>query len=220
MKLPAQLKSKKVLLILGAGVVIAAGFLVFKFMTSSGIDAEPERNRSASRSEKRIPKPSQNKSDKSPLFETMQALKDPFRDEDRKVVELQDKINTTQKEIEYLKASLEEKRLRQEIKEIEQSLAESEGSTTNGREAPLQSIPGEKRDVRSQKMVVVKAILITDDEKAALLFSDSNKSWVHEGEELDGWEIKEIKKDRVVVLRTGKTYVFFYDRPSSVTIEG
>jgi hypothetical protein len=62
------------------------------------------------------------------------------------------------------------------------------------------------------KMLSVKAILITDDEKSALIISGENGSWVHEGEEFDGWEVREIKTNSVVLWREGKTYVFFYDR--------
>jgi type IV pilus biogenesis protein PilP len=212
MKLPAQLKSKKVLLGLGAVVVILMGFFVLKFMSSGGTEVEPRKARSAPQTRKPISKPKEKEPTKSPLFEALKSWKDPFRGEDPEVVELQDKINSTKKEIEYLKASLEEKKLRQEIKELEKSISGTAATSTPRAETEIGATGGKKGKAESQKRVLVKAILITDDEKSALIVSGNRKSWVHEGEEFDGWEIKEIKKDSVVLLRAGKTYVFFYDR--------
>ena len=123
MGLPKGLKSKKLLLV-GAGLaaVILIGFFAMKFMTSGGAEMVQEKPRSAPRSAKKISKPRKKEETKSPLFQAMEALKDPFRKEDPKLIELQDKLGRTQKEIEYLKASLQEKKLRQEIREIERSL--------------------------------------------------------------------------------------------------
>ena len=220
MGLPAQLKSKKVALGVGAAVVALVGFLVLKSMTSQVTDVAPERTRSARPAAKKISKPQKKESGNAPLFEGLQNLKDPFRTEDPKVVELQDQINTTKKEIEFLKAALEEKKLRQEIKELEKSMKGTAGSSASQGERGILSTGGKRAEIKSQKSVLVKAILIEDDQRSAFIVSGGQKAWVHEGEEFDGWEIKEIKKDRVVVLRTGKIHVFFYDRPSSVTIEG
>ena len=220
MGLPARLKSKKVALGVGAAVVALVGFLVLKSMTSEITDVAPEKTRSARPAAKKISKPQKKESGNAPLFEGLQKLKDPFRTEDPKVVVLQDQINTTKKEIEFLKASLEEKKLRQEIKELEKSIKGTAGNNASEGERGILSTGRKKAEIKSQKSVLVKAILIEDDQRSAFIVSGSQKAWVHEGEEFDGWEIKEIKKDRVVVLRTGKIHVFFYDRPSSVTIEG
>jgi hypothetical protein len=217
MELPAQLKSKKLLLLgLAAVVVILVGFFVLKFMTSGGTEMTSQRAQSAPRTGKKISKPQKKEQTKSPLFEALEALKDPFRGEDPGILELQNRINATKKEIEFLKASLEEKKLRQEIKEIEKSISGTAGTSTPGAETGIGSVGGKEGEVRSQKTVRVKAILIVDDEKSALIVSGDKNSWVHEGEEFDGWEIKEIKKESVVLLREGKTFVFFYDRPSIV----
>jgi hypothetical protein len=214
MELPAQLKSKKVLLLgVAAVVVILVGFFLFKFMTSGAADVVPDRARSAPRARKPISKPEKQKPEKSPLFESLEAWKDPFRGEDPKLAELQDKINTTKKEIEFLKVSLEEKKLRQEIKELQKSMKRSAGEENRAFAAE------KKGEVKPQEKVLVKAILITDDEKSALIIFGDQKTWVHEGEEFDGWEIKEITKDSVVLLRAGKTFVFFCDRPH-ITREG
>jgi hypothetical protein len=220
MDLPKGLKSRKLLLV-GAGlvVVILVGFFLMKFMASGGAEMAQERPRSARRTERKISKPQKKEETKSPLFKAMEALKDPFRKEDPQLIELQDKLGRTQKEIEYLKASLEEKKLRQEIREIERSLIGDDQSGAVGSEVGITPSVGTNEETRSEKHVLVKAILITDEEKSALLVYGDKKSWVHQGERFDVWEIKEIRKESVVLLREGKSFVFFYDRPG-ITREG
>jgi type II secretory pathway component PulC len=86
-------------------------------------------------------------------------------------------------------------------------------------QAEVFSSPGPKEEGDSEKRVLVKAILITDDQRSALLVSGSRKTWVHQGERFDGWEIKEIREESVVAWKGGKIFVFFYDRPA-ITREG
>jgi type IV pilus biogenesis protein PilP len=179
----------------------------------------PEKAQSTRRTSTKISKPQKEAPTQSPLFEALKTFKDPFRKEDSKLAELQDKLSLTQKEIEYLKATLEEKKLRREIKEIEKVIRESAGTSTPGTETEIESLGGKKGEAKSQKSVLVKAISISDDEKSALILSGDKKAWVHEGEMFDGWEIKEIRRDSVVLLRASKTYVFFCDRPGT-TREG
>jgi hypothetical protein len=207
MGLADHFKSKKIRIgLVGIGVIVL-GFFVFMFMNSGGSDVTPERSRPAHKTRtKSISKPKEDAPTQSPLFEALKKWKDPFRNEDPKLVELQDRIDATKKQIEYLKVSLEEKKLRQEMKELDKSM-HPPGSK---KEVELGS--KEKVKGQSQKGVLVKAILTSDDEKSALIVSGSKKSWIHEGEEFDGWSVKQIKKDRVVLIRAGKTYVFFYDR--------
>jgi hypothetical protein len=220
MGLPEKFKSKKLRLGVGIVAVILAGFFLLKFMTSSGTNVPPEKERPTPRTEKPIPKPKKEEKPKeSPLFEALKELKDPFRGESPELLDLENKINATKKEIELLKFSLEEKKLRQEIKDLESQMPGTVVAGTPGKAAGAESTGGEKGEAESLKMVLVKAIMITDDEKSALIFSGDKESWVQEGEEFDGWEVKEIKTDRVVFLRNGKTYVFFYDR-STFTEEG
>jgi len=208
MGLSDRFKSKKIRLGLAAIGVIVLGFFVFMFMNSGGSEVEPAKSRSAQRTHaKPISKAQKEEPEKSPLFETLKKWKDPFRNEDPELVELQDRIDATKKKIEYLKASLEEKKLKQEITEIEKSINAGRGT----REPEL--AVGEKGAVESkEKVATVRAILITDNEKSALIVSGGRKSWVREGEEFDGWSIKQINSDSVVLLRAGKTYVFYYDR--------
>lgn len=220
MDLPKGLKSKK-FLVVGAGLVglILVGFFLLKFMTSGGAEMVQEKPRPARRTEKKISKPQKKEETKSPLFRAMQELKDPFRKEDPKLIELQDKLSRTQKEIEYLRADLEEKKLRQEIMEIEKSLAGDDQSGEPVKEVGATPSVTVNEEAGSEKRVLVMAILITDEEKSALLVYGSQKSWVHEGDRFDVWEVKKIRKESVVVLREGKSFVFFYDRPG-VTREG
>ncbi len=215
MELPRNLKSKKLVLI-GAGLVvlILAGFFILKFMTSGGADAVPEKPRSTQRTVKKISRPKAEEPQKSPLYEAMKALKDPFRAEDSRAAQLQDKLSLTQKEVEYLRAILEEKKLRREIKEIERSIAQADRAGSPADEAAASSSEAKKAEADSKKQwVLVKAILITDEDKSALLISGSKKTWVHQGENFDGWHIKEIRRESVVLSKEGKTFVFFYGRP-------
>ncbi len=83
-------KSKK--LLIGGGIIgiIVVGFFMLKFMSSGGADMVPERPRTAHKAKKKITEPAKKKvQEKSPLFQAMEALKDPFRTEDRQVAEVQ-----------------------------------------------------------------------------------------------------------------------------------
>ena len=220
MDLPKGLKSKK-LLVVGAGLVavILIGFFALKFMTSGGAEMAEEKPRPSRRSEKKISRPQKKEAVQSPLFQAMEALKDPFRKEDPKLIELQDKLGRTQKEIEYLKASLEEKKLRQEIMEIERSLTGGQGSgAPEGGVATAPSL-GTGEEEGSEKHLLVRAILVTDEEKSALLSYGDKRAWVEEGDRFDVWEIKEIRKESVVLARDGESFVYFYGRPG-ITKEG
>jgi flagellar basal body-associated protein FliL len=210
MELADILKSKKMLLGVGAVVVILVGIFALKYMTSSTDQEEPKKSRQTPKTAQKVTKPvKKNETDKSPLFEAMQALKDPFQSEDPKAAELKNKLDMTKKEVEYLKAILEERKLKQEIKEIEESLT---GQESNGSEVAVISSSDRNPGSKSGDELLVKAILITDEKRSALLVSGDKRTWVHEGEHFDGWKIKEIREKSVVVLKKGKTFVFFYDR--------
>jgi flagellar basal body-associated protein FliL len=216
MELGKVLKSKKILLGVGLVAVILVGFFALKFMTSGTEDqAEKERPRTTHKTTQRIPKTAkQDEPETSPLFKAMEALKDPFRAEDPKAAELKDKLDLAKKEVEYLKAILEEKKLKQEIKEIEKSLTQDQDADRSGSEVAILP-PGETQtESKSKTGLLVKAILITDESRSALLVFGDRRTWVHEGEHFDGWEISQIREESVVVLKKGKKYVFFYDRPA------
>jgi type IV pilus biogenesis protein PilP len=209
MGLSEKFKSKKVRLGMVAIGVIVLGFAVFVFMNSGGSEVESPKKRTAQRTKtKALSKPKKEEPTPSPLFEALKKWKDPFRKEDPELVELQDKIDATKKEIEYLKVSLEEKKLKQEITELDKSMR----AGTSAPEKETESGSTVKKTREPQTGVLVKAILITDEEKSALIVSGGEKSWVHEGEEFDGWRIEQIKKDSVTLSKEGKTYVLFYDR--------
>jgi type II secretory pathway component PulC len=61
--------------------------------------------------------------------------------------------------------------------------------------------------------ILVKAILITDEHRSALILHQGKKVWVHQGELFDGWKVKRINRESVVLSKEGKTFVLFYDRP-------
>lgn len=210
MALANILKSKKLLLVAGAVAVVLVGFFAMKSLTSSPNQEETEKPRPATKTVQKAAKPEKKEeADKSPLYEAMQALKDPFRSEDPKAAELKDKLDMTKKEVEYLKAILEERKLKQEIKEIEKSLT---GQESSGSEVAVISSSDSNPGSKSGDGLLVKAILITDEKRSALLVSGDKRTWVHEGEYFDGWKVKEIREESVVVLKKGKTFVFFYDR--------
>jgi hypothetical protein len=214
MGFPKQFKSKKTLLGLGAVVVIGVGFFMFQLMSSGVTEKDVPRIRSKSSPRaavKTTPKPKMNEQTQSPLFEAMEALKDPFRTEDPKTAELESKLSITQKEIAYLKATLEEKKLRQEIREIERSLSESEGEGSSGGDVGILSSGEEGKP--PEERVEVKAILTTDEGRSALLTFGPQRYWVHEGERFAGWQVHRIREESVVLIRDGRVFVFFYDRP-------
>ena len=216
----SQSKSKKFILAGVAVAVIAGGFFALKFMTSGGEEVKPEKGQTASKAskkastppaEKKAPAP-EKKENNSPLFEAMKELKDPFRTEDPAMSELQDKISSTKKEIEYLKAALEEKKLRQEIRDIEMSISGSSVPTSPNQKAQTE-ITGESAEEGDAELgVMVKGILFSDEAKSALLISKNRKNWVHEGESFEGWEIIQIYRDRVMLSKAGRDSIFFCDR--------
>jgi len=208
MALSENLKSKKLRLGMGIAGAIILGLALFKFMVSGGEEVQPKRTRSTARTHKPVSKPKKQQSTPPPLFEALKEWKDPFRGESAELLELQNKINATKKEIEFLQVSLEAKKLRQQLEELAGETVSSAAEPKGGK---TQSPEGEGEVTYSSKRMMVRAILITDEGKTALIVSGDRKRWVHEGEEFDGWEVKEIKKDGVILFKAGKTFVLFYD---------
>jgi hypothetical protein len=212
-------KSKKLILAGGAIILILGGFFALKFMTADGGDVKPEITQTAPQPGKistlaaQKTSPAEKKESPS-LMDALKEMKDPFRTEDT----VQDKLSNAKKEIEYLKASLEEKKLRLEIREIEKSLDEAAQTTTGGQIIQSNST-GEAEADRAKDTVTVKGILFTEEEKSVLLISEDRKDWVHEGEYFGGWEIKQIYHDHVVLSKAGRDYFFYYDR-TGVTRQG
>ena len=142
MGFPNRLKSKKAVMGLGGDGAALLVIVVLVLMNSGGSEATPQRERSALRTaRKAVPKPAVKKEPATtPLFETLKAWKDPFRMGDPQVLELQDRINAVNKEIEYLKVSLEEKRLKQQIKSLEKELGGGAATSVSaGGKRPRQS---------------------------------------------------------------------------------
>ncbi|KPL04428.1 MAG: hypothetical protein AMJ90_00975 [candidate division Zixibacteria bacterium SM23_73_2] len=211
MSFSESLRSKKIKFGLGAIGALFLGFFMLKFMTSGGGEVTEKISQRTSNPRKTISQPKKEEPTKSPLFQALKDLQDPFRGESPEMMELQNKIKKTQKEIEFLKVSLEAKKLKEELKKlggetILKEIEKKEGKSTSG----ISKMPKTK----SSDNVLVKAIMITDEKKNALLISGGKRSWVCEGEEFDGWRVKQIKNDSVVLSKAGKTYVFFYDRSS------
>jgi hypothetical protein len=218
-----RLKSKKALMGLGGVGAALLVIVVLVLMNSGGSEATTQRERSAPRTaRKAAPKPAaKNEPATTPLFETLKAWKDPFRGEDPQVLELQDRINAVRKEIEYLKVTLEEKRLKQEIKNLEKELGGAAApSVSAGGTVSKSTGAGGRATTSYTRRVTVKAIMTTEEDKKALITSGSRESWVREGERFDLWEVREINIDNVVLARGDRTYVFFYDRSSFSQVGG
>jgi uncharacterized small protein (DUF1192 family) len=223
-----QSKSKKFILAGVAVAIIAGGFFALKFMTSGGEEVKQEKGQTAARTAKKASPTfaekksavGEKKENSSPLFEAMKALKDPFRMEDPAVAELQDKISSTKREIEYLKATLEEKKLRQEIRDIEMSMNEPTVSAPPHQQSPIEITGETVAEVNIEAGVMVKGILFSDEAKSALLISKDRKEWVNEGEYFAGWEIVKIYRDRVMLSKAGRDSVFFCDRSEVIKKEG
>ena len=64
--------------------------------------------------------------------------------------------------------------------------------------------------MRSSDKIVVKAILITENRKSALLYLSDKKGWVEVGRLFEGWLVSEIEADKVVLTRDGKSQILGY----------
>jgi type IV pilus biogenesis protein PilP len=222
MALSEQLKSKKMLLGLGTVLLVVVGFFVFQAISSGESDQPLSKQRSKPASQtaaRRQAPPESQEQPESPLFQAIQALKDPFREEDSMRVKLEAKLELTKKEVEYLKAALEEKQLRMEIAEIEKSLAQADQIQTPeaGQTAALPGL--ERESIQPEERIQVKAILTTDERRIALLMYKGQKAWICPGESLGAWKVERITDNYVVLSKEGVTSVFFYHRPG-VTRQG
>ncbi|MDH4222690.1 MAG: hypothetical protein OEV55_04020 [candidate division Zixibacteria bacterium] len=222
------LKSKK--MILGGGLVflLIVGFFAFKLLTGVGeVQAPPAKSGTVERSQpgnklqnqaqkKNLVKKEGDKDDsltqakadttqklagETPLYRLLKGWRDPFGNGNRRVAELEERIKIIKMEIELLRDSLEQEKLRDELAKL------SKGYTP----AP---VSGSKPEIYSKKSepktITVKAILISEDGKTALLYWGSKKAWVKEGEHFEGWTVSEIGKSKVILTKEGISHVLSY----------
>lgn len=224
------LKNKKIVLGIGLAFLVIVGFFAFKLLTGGGeAQAPPPPRRTTERSQPRS-KPqkqaqsqslakkegakadalAQAKADttqklpgETPLYRLLKGWRDPFGNGNRRVAELEERIKIIKMEIELLRDSLEQERLKDELAKLGRSYAPAPVSGSRS-----ESYTNAKKS--EPKKITVKAILISEDGKTALLYWGSKKAWVKEGELFEGWLISEIGEDRVILTKEGASQILSY----------
>jgi len=224
------LKNKKVLLALGLAFVLIIGFFAFKMLSGGGgeeVKTEPKNKRTVERPQLRnrpekkdqpaiqtkenIPADSSVKVAKAdstqklpgetPLYQMLKAWRDPFGNGNRRITELEESIKIIKMQIELLRDSLEQEKLKEELAKMKKSISP----------APVYSSkPVSNTQVKSQDKITVKAILISDVKRSALLYMANKKAWVKVGDLFEGWLVSEINSDKVVLTRDGRDLILGY----------
>jgi hypothetical protein len=230
--MPAKelLKNKRVFLIFGLVLVVIIGFFAFKMLSGGGqeeVKTEPpnkktvERTQPRSKPEKKIQPAVQTKENapvdtstktvktdstqklpgETPLYKMLKAWRDPFGNGNRRITELEESIKIIKMQIELLRDSLEQEKLKDELAKMKK------GSSP----IPVfSSKPASNTQVRSPDKIIVKAILISEVKRTALLYMSSKKAWVTVGDLFEGWLVTEINSDRVVLTRDGRNQILGY----------
>jgi hypothetical protein len=216
------LKNKKMVLGIGLAFVVIVGFIAFKLLTGGGeAQTPPAPRRTAERSQPRSKPQSlakkegaktdtlaQAKADttqklpgETPLYRLLKGWRDPFGNGNRRVAELEERIKIIKMEIELLRDSLEQEKLKEELAKLGRNYVP----------APVSGSRPESYTKKSEpKKITVKAILISEDGKTALLYWGSKKAWVKEGELFGGWVVSEIGKDKVILTKEGISQILSY----------
>ncbi len=222
------LKNKKMVLGIGLAILLIVGFFAFKLLTGGGETQAPpvprrtsERPQPRSRSQNQaqsLAKKERAKADtlvqakadttkklpgETPLYRLLKGWRDPFGNGNRRVAELEERIKVIKMEIELLRDSLEQEKLKDELAKLgrDYTPAPVSGSGPESYTNAKKSEP---------KKITVKAILISEDGKTALLYWGSKKAWVKEGELFEGWLISEIGKDKVILTKEGVSQILSY----------
>ena len=222
------LKNKKMVLGIGLVFLLIVGFFAFKLLTGGGeAQAPPAQRRTAERSQPRSKPQSQAQTQsltkkegvkddtlaqakadttqklpgETPLYRLLKGWRDPFGNGNRRVAELEERIKIIKMEIELLRDSLEQQKLKEELAKLGKNYVP----------APVSGFRPESYTKKSEpQKITVKAILISEDGKTALLYWGSKKAWVKEGEIFEGWVISEIGKDKVILTREGISQILSY----------
>ncbi len=223
------LKNKKILLGSGLILLLIIGFFAFK-MLSGGSQPSPEPQTKKAAERPQLRKTAQGKAQaqnaakqtspadssikvakadstqkvpgQTPLYELLKNFRDPFGSGDKRMTELEDRLKTNSLEIQLLQDSLEKEKLKQELTKFKQ------GSSPTPVVVYKPSTPVQMKS--SDKTILVKAILIAENNRTALLYLSSKKAWVKVGDFFEGWVISEISSDRVVLTRDGKNQILGY----------
>jgi type II secretory pathway component PulC len=131
----------------------------------------------------------------------LKAWRDPFGNGNRRITELEESIKIIKMQVELLRDSLEQEKLKEELAKMKKGFSPAPVFTSK---------PVSNTQVKSQDKITVKAILISDVKKSALLYMANKKAWVKVGDLFEGWLISEINSDRVVLTRDGRDLVLGY----------
>jgi hypothetical protein len=227
------LKNKKILLGIGLVFLLTIGFFAFKLLSGGNQPPpKPQVQKTAEKPQLRKTMPGQAKAQNTakqtppadssvkvatadsteklpgqmPLYELLKSFRDPFGSGNKRVTELEDRLKTIKMEIELLRDSLEQEKLKDELTKFKQ------GSSPAQAVVYKPSIPAQtgSSDKITDKTIVVKAILIAENNRTALLYLSSKKAWVKIGDLFEGWLVSEISSDRVVLTRNGKNQILGY----------
>ncbi|HVP37130.1 MAG TPA: hypothetical protein VMT04_09070 [Terriglobales bacterium] len=223
------LKNKKILLGIGLVFLLIVCFFAFKMFSGGNQPVpEPQAKKTAERSQLRKTASGQVQTKSSagqispadssvkiaktdstekvpgqtPLYELLKNFRDPFGNGDKRVSELEDRLKTIKMEIELLRDSLDKEKLKDELTKFQKGSNPSPGVVYNP------TIPEQIKS--SDQTILVKAILIAENNRTALLYLSSKKAWVKEGDIFEGWLVSQISSERVVLTKGGRNQILGY----------
>ena len=183
------LKSKKLKVILGILLLLAViYFLGFKSKGSKVGPVEEERIPSLMRTT--APTTS-----KTPLYTQIKKLRDPFKDMEMDAWKLENLVALKKKEVELLKATLEESKLRKAIREL--------GGTAEGPPVIDRMESGGKEKADSPRLL---AVAIGENTKKALIQVGSESFWLSEGQAVKGLRLEKVTEEWVSLSYRGKKF--------------
>lgn len=125
------------------------------------------------------------------LAQALATWRDPFQAEAAELVSMQGRIKLKEKEIEVLKLTLEEKKLRDQLR----------GSGGEGPGAPVSSPPAVVPATTAPTgRVTVKALLCSESRRAALLTTGRTSAWVSEGESFGGMQVVRLDSETATLV--------------------
>jgi len=181
------LKSKKLKVILGILLLLAViYFLGFKSKGSKVGPVEEERIPSLMRT-------SGPTTSKTPLYTQIKKLRDPFKDMEMDAWKLENLVALKKKEVELLKATLEESKLRKAIREL--------GGTAEGPLIGDRIKSGGKEKTDSPRLL---AVAIGENTKKALIQVGTESFWLAEGQAVNGLRLEKVTEEWVSLSYRGK----------------
>lgn len=129
------------------------------------------------------------------LTQSLESRRDPFQSQSMAVLALEEDIKLKSKEIEVLRLTLEERRLRQQIAGVgrDSTLAPADAESAVG---GATADPGR---------VELLAVIDSERRRAALLSDGAHAAWVREGSAFGIWQLVEVRDNGVTVAGNGAT---------------